>query len=632
MSLCQYEGLEPPKTPLSGDSSSSGTRNELNVDSKTIEPNGPLDLNTDTALDRNVLVSGLGYSAHTSHSTLGVLGALETHSYIGTPFSASKETVGGNLQYDIASKYKDSVRYLPASHHIHQLLDFFFSHVNWAYDVIDEITFRRQLESWTNIPYSMLQRDPNELDPEIRVFPALLLQVLAQTLLYHPSNDETLVSLKYMPGMSFHDVAKELSDAGATILDLLGKRCLTLGTVQTGLLRAAFLKSSGLVVEAWHTLGSAIRDAQELGLHFNEGISEQRLPCSDAEEAVWDRERRSRLWLILHIWDTHMAVVLGRPIATQLQQGTFTLPQDVCARQEWTLPTKRTEADPPTAFSVLLAGYNTAYQYFPTIHRIEQKGGRQEDYVTVDKVHAAIMQNIHSLPSWCRADKSDSRYDREVGCTWLPAARETLWSLVHFVLLALHRPYIFSAPESRTRALKAGLQILNAQSRLFRLFEPQQPKVFNMIYASFDALVLVAAIYILYPQENREDLKESLQSIEWGLSTLATLGEHNEMARTAHGVVLALYRRLKPRLDNYRSSASMNGESSDNIHAPAPHPMQDLFFQHLSGVTSPVTNQPFTLLDDLTLGLPDTALQFGGTYPSDSFWNFMNEYTFPTFY
>ncbi|KAE8353813.1 hypothetical protein BDV28DRAFT_164702 [Aspergillus coremiiformis] len=629
MTLCQYEGFEPPGPTLSGSSSGSEDHPEFFVNSGTIEANRPVDLETDTAVDRNVLISDLGYFAHARHSTLGVLEALDTRNSDGAPSSASKDTAVGNLQYELASKYRDL------------LLEFFFRHVNWGYDVIDEITFRRQLESWMNIPYPVLRCGPCELNPQIRVFPALLLQV----------------GLRYMPGMCFHDVAKEFSEAGAAIIDLLGKRCIVLGTVQSGLLRAAFLKSSGLVVEAWHTLGSAIRDAQELGLHFNEHASDPLLLYSNAtEEMAWDQERRSRLWPVLHIWDTHMAVVLGRPIVTRLQ-GTFALPRDVCGRQDQRLPRERTVADPPTAFSVILAGYATAYQYFPTVHHIAHSGGRQEDYSTVDKVHTAIIENIQSLPPCCRVDKPDSTYDREVSCTWLPAARETLRSLVHFVLLALHRPYIFSAAKSRIRALKAGLEILHAQARLFRLFEPHQPKIFNMVYATLDAIVLVTTIFILYSQENRDYLEDSLQSVEWGLSTLATIGQYNEMARTAHGIGLSLYRRLKKCLastltdangfgthvlspgsqstnavDNSRSKKRVESHFTDHsiTTTSAPHVMRDLFFQNLSGISTPMASLPFTLPDNLNLDLPDDVFQFHGTYPSDSFWSFMNDYTFST--
>jgi hypothetical protein len=348
-----------------------------------------------------------------------------------------------------------------------------------------------------------------------------------------------------------------------------------------------------------------------------------------------------------------MAVVLGRPITTRLIKETFVIPRDVCTRQEGILPIERTESDPPTAFSVILAGYMTAYQYFPTVHEIEQGGGRSEGYATVDKIHTAIVDNILSLPAWCRSDKPDLRFDHEASCTWLPAARETLWSLVHFVLLALHRSYIFSAAKSRTRALRAALEILHAQSRLFKLFEPQQPKIFNMVYASLDAIVLVAAIYILYPNENREDLSDSLQSIEWGLTRLSTLGECNHMARTAHGVVLSLYRRLKMRLSrersdtnvleifivspgeqgtsevdsSHRSDGYMGGHINNNFGTSPPHVMQDLFFENLSGISLSITDEPFTsLLDNLPVDSQNSALDFCGTYSSDSFWSFMNNF------
>ena len=67
--------------------------------------------------------------------------------------------------------------------------------------------------------------------------------------------------------MELIDLAKEFSDAGHQILSVLGPTEPALAKIQAGLQRATFLKSTGSVIEAWHVLGSAIRDAQELGLH-----------------------------------------------------------------------------------------------------------------------------------------------------------------------------------------------------------------------------------------------------------------------------------------------------------------------------------------------------------------------------
>ncbi|KAE8146047.1 hypothetical protein BDV25DRAFT_144068 [Aspergillus avenaceus] len=225
-----------------------------------------------------------------------------------------------------------------------------------------------------------------------------------------------------------------------------------------------------------------------------------------------------------------------------------------------------TDADAPNPFSVILVGYQTAYQYLSRVHRIESGGGRPEDYGSVDEIHTEIMGNRQALPSWCRVSQPDCIFDHLPGCSWLPVAKETMSSLSQFVVLALHGPYIFSAAKSCTRAVKAGLEILDSQGRLVQLLEPEPPKVLNLVYASLDALVLIAAIYI-FPRDNAEDLDRSVRGVEWGLGRLALLGEYSEMAHAAHGVVLCLYHRLKGRLAAVFPDTHGSGYS-DSLHQP----------------------------------------------------------------
>ncbi|KAK9326623.1 hypothetical protein V1520DRAFT_350920 [Lipomyces starkeyi] len=656
--LCYYEGDELEDLPRRNSSPHPDNTRETNTLSGMIHLNPLSEVQSEPSReqDHTLLISNLGYSATNSHNTLGIFRKIETcDSY--SPISLGAAEISRNIQSGLNQKYKDLVRQLPSRNYIDILLQTFFYDVNWQYDVIDEITFQEQLEAWGNVSYSALRRGPYDLSADTRVFPALLFEVLAQALLYQPpAGDERLEPLKYAAEMTFHDLGIEFSEAGATILAMLGKRDVTMVTVQAGLLRASFLKSSGHVVEAWHALGSAVRDAQEIGLHTRKISLEQSSHSPETEvRALWDKEMRSRMWLVLHMWDLHMAVVLGRPIATDLRRDTFALPGDALERRKGIGPTRRTENDPPTPFAVILAGYHVAYQYLSKVHKMETDGARIEDYSTVHDVHAAILENVHLLPSWCHLEDPDLKFDKTPGCHWLPAAREGLSSLIYFVLLALHRPYIFSVAKSRTQALKAALMILRSQARLFQQSEPRHYMVFNLVYASFDAIVLIAAIYILYPSENGEYLEDSLRSIEWGTDRLGTMGKYNKMAKSAHGVVLALYNRLTHRL---ASPLATDQSASRRLSFPAPtpitipfprndifansadisnsvpldfnfttfaplHPIHDLFYQNLSSVPT-INASGLAFQNEVATDSTADGWHFEGTYPDGSFWSLMN--------
>lgn len=147
-------------------------------------------------------------------------------------------------------------------------------------------------------------------------------------------------------------------------------------------------------------------------------------------------------------------------------------------------------------------------------------------------------------PRWCHHDDPDEQFDEFSGCHWLPAARLALTSGIDFVLLSLHRPYIFSMAESRTEALTAALKILIAQRRLFHLSAPQQYISFNMVYPLFDAMVIALATIVLFPNENLDIHPDLVQNIRWAIDMLSKIGEHSAMARTAYSVVKKLFSRL----------------------------------------------------------------------------------------
>jgi hypothetical protein len=541
------------------------------------------------------------------------------------------------FQSDKNHKYKELVRQLPPHDCISILVETFFADINWQYDLLDEGPFRAQLEEWGKVSYSDLQEGPEILALETLVFPALLLQVLAQALLFHPPHDKRISSLTTMADMSFHDLGTEYSDTSAKILALLGKRDITIATVQSGLLRASFLKSSGKVVEAWHELGATIRDAQEIGLHTGRFVSE-RSPIRSSTVG-------HRIWVILHIWDVHMAVVLGRPITTNLQMDSFSRTiEDDGSRQElfshW-----QTETEPPRPFDIILAGYHVAYRYFQEVHQLEYDGAKPQDYPKVESIHAAIKNNSGLLPPWCRLENPDTKFDQNRACQWLSVAREGLFSLINLVLLTLHRPYIFSVANSQTEALKAGISILRAQERLFRQSEPYQYQVFNPVYASFDALVLIAAIYLTFPNRNQKWRAESVQVVERGMERLRIIGLGNSMAKSAHGVVWSLYHHLKHRLDIPETAEdfetphsnpewiSPNSQiNSGTLLEPSfynvlpPRPSHDLFYDHISSTQIPFMDKPDNLsLDSLTANTFTNDWNFEGDFSSDSFWSLMNE-------
>ncbi|KAL3959755.1 hypothetical protein ACCO45_004872 [Purpureocillium lilacinum] len=345
----------------------------------------------------------LGYSSSCSTGTFKIV------SQLGEPDRNPATFANSRRNNDAAAQYLGLIREIPHRKYVNILVHSFFTNVAWHYDVIEEAIFRDELSDWDQVSYTALKQGPEYLPVNTRYFPALLLQVLALALLYQPVQyDDILDDLKYAPDIDFSDLASDYSTAGHRIMCMLGSRDMPLSKIQAGLMKACFEKSIGSVIESWHTLGSTIRDAQELGLHQLSPYDANKV-ASDASKPREVKLRR-KLWLVLHLWDAHMAVVLGRPMATRLdprvQDRSRNGPEDTQRRREQHLPASSMGYLPPP----------------PTL---------------------------------------DCKYP------WLPAARETLITEVYFVLLALHRPFMSSISTSRVEALKAALQMLESQNRLF---------------------------------------------------------------------------------------------------------------------------------------------------------------------
>jgi hypothetical protein len=83
--------------------------------------------------------------------------------------------------------------------------------------------------------------------------------------------------------------------------------------------------------------------------------------------------------------------------------------------------------------------------------------------------------------------------------------------------MALHRPYMFINTSSRTAALAAGLDILQAQRAFFDLIDVTDYKMSSLVIRTFDAIVVVATIYILHPHAHRSQLHATLQHFEWAM-------------------------------------------------------------------------------------------------------------------
>ncbi|TVY75611.1 Multidrug resistance regulator [Lachnellula suecica] len=542
-SLCHYENESARKQQLLEDSASTASVNGGAF--SVIKPN---------EVDQVAQFTAFGYnkSNGNNNTTLGLFKKIQTQD--ADP-SGQMPRIQADLpdQSGLREKYKSLIRQLPSKEYIEKLLPTYFREVNYQYYPLDEAVFRDHLANWHSLSFSTLNRGPQELSGDMRFFPALLFQCLALSLQFQPLEyDPTLDSLKYAAGMTFDDLANDYSESSVSILTLLGKRNTTLISVQAGFLRTAYLKNVGMVTESWHSLSQTIRDAQEIGLH-KDSMLHSRSPDAKPEdvlESLWIEQLRRRMWLILSLWDIHMAIVLGRPTTIDPRDGKPPFPIDapIPRNRREVAPTPRTESDIPTPLTMLLWSTEVSAPLWD-IFNLEKEDPHQNNFAKVEKMHKLINQITFHCPPFFRSQNPDLTFDALPECYWLPRARPVFQNNAAFTIMALHRPYIFTNAASRTSALKAGLDVLRAQRTLFNLLSSLHYKTFSLVLNTFDAIILIAAVYILHPYENRSDLDNALQQFEWGKERFQMMSSRNAMAKAALGVTKAIHLRWKRALN-----------------------------------------------------------------------------------
>jgi hypothetical protein len=280
-------------------------------------------------------------------------------------------------------------------------------------------------------------------------------------------------------------------------------------------------------------------------------------------ENQWEIQRRRRLWAILIGWDVHTGIVLGRPISIDRSMEP-TLPVDapIPKDRSKTPVQPRSEDDPPTPLTRALWSYKVMCVLRDVLD-LEQDGPCPKSFARVDKVHEDLQRLEAETPAYFRLENPDKRFDNLPECWWLPSVRATLPQLQAFDYMALHRPYIFTRPKSRSEALKACLRMLQAQRLQFQNLKPSQyktwvhsacpccndlsltPNSFTLFFGTFDAIVLMSSIYILFPKEHPELLQSAMQHFQWSVERFEVMSERNRLAKQALSVLQAIHTRLK---------------------------------------------------------------------------------------
>ena len=214
-------------------------------------------------LTHNELSDNIGYSQLGTH-VLSDLDQVLEEPQNSTPTTCTPSFLGPNQWVDV----KRHLDVLPRGQILVALIDVFFREANWYFAVLDRCFFDSMYLRWTAFRHDASTPSSSAL-LEILHFAALLSQLMALALQFLPPGHTCESSLGIRKQEKRDEMSERYSELGETLMNILGRLQPSITSVQADLMRCAWLKNDGRGTESWNSLGYAVRQAQELGLHLD---------------------------------------------------------------------------------------------------------------------------------------------------------------------------------------------------------------------------------------------------------------------------------------------------------------------------------------------------------------------------
>ncbi|KAL6826486.1 hypothetical protein V8C40DRAFT_216562 [Trichoderma camerunense] len=571
----------PPSTPARAQRPlvSTGSTTEVSTGS-----NQPLEIDIESPPQDSV---DLGYSLVSGNN-----------SFVGL-----QEILGNDEFQDVSVAYNNAVEFVPSKRDTESfvaklpprsvteaLVDFFFDEVNWHYFILERLYFNDLFSRWPpkerTEPVKYLK--PTQLSTELRYFPSLLFQVIALSLQFLPPDWDVLPK----PSLRALATSRTYSDLGDELLHFLGRPGFAIATVQADFLRSSWLKNCGRGVESWHAVGNSIRQAQELGLHRQREIYQS--SETNVEETLsmfWYEQHKKRIWINLFVWDSFMAMILGRPRMIHMDDCDVKPPMDC------NIPGDPSKAVPMTVRPEDSQSISTAsaplFRYAMACKAHEMRALRADrprlkDYSIVRTLHEEIMSLVEALPAFLRLKNPDTTWDADF--LYLPQLRQEVQVMTNLFLMTLHRPHIISNLESRRAALQAALETLDCQQSFFAHAKQHQYQLFGFAFYTVDASFLVSIITILFPPQSNETRQRISHSLQQAIESLITMKTSNVIAASGLDIIQRCYQRLKSTPEPSNSISDARTPSFDTPADGLQNLIKDLGQRDFHPLGGPQTN------------------------------------------
>ncbi|TVY60589.1 hypothetical protein Focb16_v003166 [Fusarium oxysporum f. sp. cubense] len=440
----------------------------------------------------------------------------------------------------ISQRYRELLSGLPPNAILADLVDVFFAETLVYSQVLERFYFDKLHSDWLT---SNAELTTVALPRDILFFSALVSQVAAVALQFLPSQAAVRGELGIEDHEQCDKLSQTYSNLGEEFMALLSRENPTIVGVQHDLLRAVWFKNSGRGTAAWHVLGSAIRQAQDQGFHLEVKVNQSGGDIKETITNMWYDEYKRRLWVILFVWDSHLAVILNRPRLIHLNDCSAKKPTDCEFPQDPTscIPKAAGIDEPPSSLAVQLFSYDIGCK----VHAMFSSGAHTRhvsSYETVMNLDRDVRGMLERLPPAIRQNNPDTTWDSQ--CPWIVQQRHTVAVIAHSFLLSLHRNHISLHQESRQAAIIGALTVLETEGSLFLLLEEHQRRLYSLSCYVMDASIFLAYMMFATPTPERQLIDRILIAVSKAADQVASIQDKSPLASCGTRVLSACVQSL----------------------------------------------------------------------------------------
>ncbi|KAL1862640.1 hypothetical protein Daus18300_008438 [Diaporthe australafricana] len=418
-----------------------------------------------------------------------------SHSHVDDYQGAQSEQIETALKIILPKPYTDI------------LVQNYLESANYQYCPIFPEQLRGQIAKWWET-----RTAGQKLSPELT---CLLIRVCAVSTQYLESS--LLQRLEFELGEKAQAMTERFHTAAEKLSASIPRGKGGIAHVQQLFLVAQWYKSEACMVESWHALSVAIREAQEINMHKpSEGLPS------------FEREMRKRIWCVLWTWDWQMSTLLSRPLLIDQDDHKLEIPD---GRLE-----NITDPTMPHALSSVCLQAELGLH----VSHLFQKMGTDSSVELVLELEDELEKWMGTFPAALRDHRPDTRWDQKH--PYIPFMRCQINIIAYAYLLAPLKPYLLSKADSevmnsqlganlRTKGVDTCLDLMRASEQFYDLIFPSGFKYFFIIFFMFDAATVVCSAFVHDTEHTLPKRSQCIRALRTSQELMDAAAHISESAR-----------------------------------------------------------------------------------------------------